>query len=307
MTAPEKSATHLQARELPAWQAPDGTAFGYKRWPARNAPDTPPRAALIAIHGISGSVEDFEPLGQYFAPRNYAVYSWNYRGMGFDPNLERRGDLRDFSKLTQDLRAFTQFVREREPEGTPVVLVGESLGSAIAVQALLEEPALARALVLIAPVLRLRPEMAWYQRLMFRAFLFIAPGKRLNLSDLGDSDAQENGPGRVTRLESRQQALIANEPNQPRFTLAALAAMVKFLNDAGDRLDQLAVPVLVNYAGDDIFMEPGKVETLFRNALPEERYQLKLYNEARHHLLFDPLTPDMLEATRRWLERQDGP
>jgi alpha-beta hydrolase superfamily lysophospholipase len=296
----------LKARELPTWQAPDGTAFGFKRWPEEIPPDHPPRAALIAIHGISGSVEDFEPLGQSLGPQGYAVYSWNYRGMGFDPVLERRGDLRDFSRLTEDLRAFVQFVRDREPTGTPIVLVGESLGAAIAVRALIETPDLARALVLIAPVLRLQPEMAWHQRMIFRAFLFLAPGKRINLSDLGDSDDTESGPSRVTRLESRQKALIANEPNQPRFTLASLAALVKFLNDAGDRLDQLPTPVLVNYAGDDIFMEPDKVETLFKNALPEEQYQLKLYPPARHHLLFDPLTPEMLQATRTWIEQQEG-
>ncbi len=282
------------------WQAADGELFTYRQWPEVDRTH-PPEGLVVAIHGLSGAAEDFVPVAEDFVPRGYTLYALNLRGMGKDPVENRRGDLRDYDRLTQDVQEFVAYVRNRHQANLPLYLAGESLGGAAVVHAAAGNPDLATGLILIAPVLQVQEELPAWKSWLLRAALWIMPGKRINLSEVGNNENGEVNAARVTRLESRQKEIENSQHAVDSFTLANLAAMVRYLNEAGGKLAQVPQPVLVLYAGDDIFTEPEDLEQLTKTALPEDRLTLQLYEEARHNLLFDPLTPEMLAFTADWM------
>ena len=110
------------------WTAPDGQVFSYSAW--GEGMDTPPRAIMLAVHGLSGAALDYEPLGQRLAPHDVVTFALELRGQGNDPDPQRRGDLDSIATWFSDLSAFFALMRSRYP-GTPFYYYGESMGGAI--------------------------------------------------------------------------------------------------------------------------------------------------------------------------------
>ncbi len=111
------------------WTSTDGKQMPWRGW--RVPSGTKPRGVIIAVHGLSGATQDFHLLGERLSPQGIAVYAYELRGQGNDPDRARRGDIDHPRTWLNDLEAFHQLVRERHP-GVPILWYGESLGSLIA-------------------------------------------------------------------------------------------------------------------------------------------------------------------------------
>lgn len=127
---------------LPGWAAvtlttPDGLRLG--AWYA--TPDQA-RPVVIILNGNAGNRADRVPLGSRLAADGLGVLMVDYRGYGGNPGRPSEAG------LALDARAATRFVADAAP-GHPVVVFGESLGAAVAVELAVEEPP--AALILRSP------------------------------------------------------------------------------------------------------------------------------------------------------------
>lgn len=99
--------------------------------------------AVLCVHGISSSRRDFTRLGEALAS-THRVFAYDQRGHG---DSETNGPM-TLAALAADLRAVADSI------GTVTAVVGHSWGGAVA---LVGGPKVARALVLIDPMIRVVP------------------------------------------------------------------------------------------------------------------------------------------------------
>ena len=112
-----------------------------KAWFAEPQPDggTP---LVVVFPGNAGTRADRVPLGSRLAESGLGVLLVDYRGYGGNPGIPSE------SGLALDARAAVRFLAAVAPD-RPVVLFGESLGSAVAIELAVDEPP--AALILRSP------------------------------------------------------------------------------------------------------------------------------------------------------------
>ena len=99
--------------------------------------------AILCVHGIGGSRRDFAPLGEALAS-THRVFAYDQRGHGA---AETAAPL-TLALLVADLRSVADSI------GTVAAVVGDAWGGAVA---LAGGPKIARALVLVEPMIRVAP------------------------------------------------------------------------------------------------------------------------------------------------------
>lgn len=108
--------------------ASDGARLPLRRF----APEAPPTAVLLALHGFNDHSGNF--LADSIEALNQAgllVYAYDQRGFGRAPN---RGYWAGAETLASDAVEVARLLRRRHP-GLPLYLLGESMGGAVAVLA----------------------------------------------------------------------------------------------------------------------------------------------------------------------------
>ena len=121
------------ALEAAAFLAADGTRLPMRRW----LPDGDPGAVILALHGFNDYSNAFEDAGLAWRAHGIATYAYDQRGFGASDEA-KRGLWPGIETLVADLKTATELVRARHAR-TPLFLVGESMGSAVALLASVSE------------------------------------------------------------------------------------------------------------------------------------------------------------------------
>jgi len=284
---------HDQATD-PTYRTRDGENFPYRAW----LPSAPPKAVLVAFHGLSGAADDFEPLADHLVPLGYAVYSPYLRSQGHDPKLARRGNHRDFQVVVDDFEDFTRYVSERHPN-LPIVEAGESMGAMLLVHrhARTTVPDSVRAVILFSPVVDLKFEIAPWQRLLFRTLTTVAPGYRTKVDQVAARQAEKP---RMTRDDAYQQRLDQAPHRLSELSLRFVGGLTRMIEASSTAAAQLNRPVYIAYAGKDLFIEPAQVES-FARAIGSPNVNLQLYPDSYHLLLHDYDAGRVLDELTPWI------
>lgn len=138
--------------------AADGTAIAVHSWrPERN----PPAAVVIALHGFNDYGTFIKDAAGHLAEHGIATYAYDQRGFGATP---ARGFWPGNEALIADLGAMTAAVKQRH-RGTPIFLLGESMGAAVIMVAMTSASAPdVDGIILSAPAVWGRAHMPFYQR-----------------------------------------------------------------------------------------------------------------------------------------------
>lgn len=193
---------------LPGWReatlaTSDGLRLG--AWYATPGPGQP---VVVVFNGNAGSRADRTRLGSRLTGQGLGVLLVDYRGYGGNPGRPSE------EGLALDARAAARFV-DRNAPGHPLVLFGESLGAAVAVELAVErEPA---ALILRSPFASLADMVRTHYPL---------PGAHLLLRDEYPSDERIGAIGApvlviagsedatVPPTQSRELYELAGEPKE---------------------------------------------------------------------------------------------
>jgi alpha-beta hydrolase superfamily lysophospholipase len=274
------------------WTAPDGSPLGRMRWLPKTVP---PRARVVAMHGLNCRREDIAPVGECLSSRGIAVEAWNLRGQGLDPQLRRRGAWLEVEGMLADLEAFAGEATE-----VPLFLCGDSMGALLAIQAASRSPWRERlaGLLLFVPVVGLAQKNPAWVKSVLKALAGAFPKLRLDPSWFVQGSA---ATPQLTRIPERQLAVETAPYRLGPTTLGFLASMGDLIEAALPAAPQLQTPVALFTAGHDVFVTPEQQREFFERIGAEEKTHFH-YPESYHQLLFDLDADAVLADAAGWIE-----
>jgi alpha-beta hydrolase superfamily lysophospholipase len=170
----------------------DGYRLPLQRW--HGGPD--PELVVLGLHGFNDYSHAFAPLAEHLARSGITTYAVDQRGFGA---TEQTGRWHGSARLQADLHGLIRLLRRRHPD-TRLVVIGESMGAAVALGAAARAPLPVDGLVLIAPAVWSRDTMPWYQRLALALAARTLPGLELTGKgvpiDPSDNEAMLRAMGR---------------------------------------------------------------------------------------------------------------
>jgi len=262
-----------------AVMAPDGARLPLRTWAAKGQP----HAVILALHGLndySGQfLEDAAPL---LTAGGVVLYAYDQRGFGAAPD---RGLWPGAETLVADARDTIAVLRARHP-GLPLVLLGESMGGAIA---LLAGEGVADRVVLVAPALWSRDAMGS----VLSGLLWLAAH---TLPKLG---LENSAPG--FRASDNDAALrrLGRDPLVLHSTrVEVLWGVTNLMDAAVAALPQCcATPTLVLVGAHDQIVP----QTPVRRALRGARLTVGRYEEGYHLLLRDSIREKVVADILAWI------
>jgi alpha-beta hydrolase superfamily lysophospholipase len=292
---------HHKARGLVSredtWTTRDRCRLVYKVWQDGHAPK---RATVLLVHGLNGAVDDFEPMVEALTPAGYEFFACGLRGQGADPNRPKRGDLRDWRRLRDDLIDFRRHVRQEAGADHPVFAFGESMGALVTLQAAPEADL--AGVILSSPVVKFRQDapLPWWQEHLAKVLFRCAPWYRLDL----DAFAKKDAPAPVITRDQAYLERIRNAPYRiPRFTVGFYRELIRLVLATPEGASRLCTPVLVLAAGQDVFVRPEAVASFF-DMLPASDKTLRIYPSSYHLLVRDFDAAQVIRGVRTWLDER---
>ncbi|UFN49032.1 alpha/beta hydrolase [Roseomonas sp. OT10] len=272
--------------------APDGAVLPLRAWqPAGVA-----RAAILALHGFNDSRNFMVEPAEALTAAGIAVYAYDQRGFGAAPH---RGIWAGGDALAADAATAARLVRARHP-AVPLILLGESMGGAVAMLALAsDDPPPVDGAVLLAPAVWGRETMPGVMRWLVEAMAHAAPQLAVSSGVPGISPTDNLAALRrwardpLTLLQTRMDATLG------LLELMDAAAL------SGARLTR--VPVLLVYGGRDRLVPPQAVQRLLGSLPPGNRVRVAYYPPSYHFLLRDLNGPVVTQDLVAWIGRPDAP
>lgn len=274
--------------------ASDGYRWKFRHW---KPTVTPPKAHLVALHGIQSHSGWYEHSSRRLCDAGYEVLFLDRRGSGL--NDTDRGHATHWSRLVNDVVQFLNFIRwqAKSAVNSPprlTVLLAVSWGGKLAAVTASQRPELIDALALLYPGLCAQVRPRWDQLL------------RLKLAESLDIRRK------LVPIPLRDPALFTGEPQWQEFIhrdeLALHDVTTSFLI-ANRELDRqvprtaaaIRCPLLMMLAGHDRIIDNAATRRYFdRLATPNKR--LIEYPAAQHTLEFEPNRDEFIADLIRWLD-----
>lgn len=269
-----------------AFVAADGTELPLQSWGDLENPS----AVILALHGMGDYANAFMEFGEQIGPTGIAIYAYDQRGFGRTPT---RPFWAGTASMVNDASDALTLLRARYPD-TPIYLLGNSMGGAVAIITAATRGHLMDGLVLVAPAVWNRDMMPWYQTAPLTALSHSLPwlpltGRGL---DIWPSDNIE-----MLRRLSRDPYMMAS------VRVDLIAGVADLMDLARKRARDISVPTLLLSGKQDQVIPPEAVaaldDDLSAAVLPI--YDRCLYGAGYHMLLRDLNGPVVIADIRRWI------
>ena len=258
-----------------------------RRWKVQSGMER--RGTALLVHGLGEHSGRYGHVAHALNQVGFDVWAHDHRGFGRSGGGRARIPERE--TLIEDTRLVFGELRKREG-GPPPLLLGHSMGGAIAARAVtggLVEP---RALVLSSP--GLRSYISPLMRAITRSLEFVLPNQAVPHGLPLHTISHDAAVLAESATDALNHALIT-----PRMTMFILEAGEAAIRDAG----KLQVPALIQAAGDDKLVDPSGAKD-FTAAAPTGLCTLKLYPGLWHEI-YNEREPDrsaVLEDLKAWLK-----
>ena len=272
-----------------AFIMPDGARLPYRAW----LPEGPPKAVILALHGMNDSRDAWEYPAPDLIAAGLAVFAPDQRGFGATAT---RGYWAGTEGLVADASTMAALLRARYP-GTRLILMGESMGAAVLMCAATSAtPPAVDGYVLIAPAVWGRAKMNFGLRALLWTASRLLPGWRLSGGGVVKVRASDNDEA-LRRLSS--------DPLTIRGTrVDAVRGLVDLMDAALAAAPRFDAPALFLYGGNDQLVPPRATEAVW-HALPDHATRA-LYPEGYHLLLRDLNRAVPIGDIVGWIERPDA-
>ena len=265
--------------------AADGYRLPLRAWWPE---EVPPHAVVIALHGFNDYSRSFDDAAASWAEDGILTYAYDQRGFG---ESARPGIWAGSDTLAQDLATVARLVRVRHPE-IPLYLVGESMGAAVALTALANEPPLpAAGVVLVAPAVWGRADMSLIERVALWWAVTATPGLIVTGEGLDITPSDNNEMLRA----------LGRDPLVIKETRAdAVGGLVDLMEQASAMAAMVDRPLLVQY-GDNEEIIPTDAIARFLERLPSGRAVVAFYPNGYHMLLRDRAASIVIDDAAHWM------
>ncbi|MGY6275528.1 alpha/beta hydrolase [Methylomonas sp. MgM2] len=268
----------------------DGVELPLSEWPAPQ-----PKAVLIALHGFNDYRHFFASAAEYLKQRQIFCYAYDQRGFGGSPNI---GFWAGSDTYADDLLQFTRLIQIRHP-GVPVYLLGESMGGAIVIDAMVrpQKPEVA-GIILSAPAVWGRKTMPWYQTSLLWTLSHTLPwmtltGKGLDIMPSDNID--------MLRALGRDPFVIKET------RVDAIYGLTDLMDDALSSADKLTAQTLLLYGEKDQIVPREPTQLFVQNLLNHQARGKKVayYQNGYHMLLRDLQAPLIWQDIAHWILNQN--
>lgn len=264
---------------------------------------------IVALHGFNDYSSAFSMPAAWWAVQGVTTYAYDQRGFG---NAAQRGIWPGTRNLVRDLYDVVSAVRVRH-KGTPVFLVGASMGGAVIIAGYggSESRSVARpsadrsdslspppvdGVILAAPAVWGRATMNLLYRAVLWLMVHLAPGAHVSGKDLGitPSDNLE-----MLRALGRDPLVIKNTRTD------AVYGLVNLMDVALDSAEGLSVPSLVLYGEKDEIIPRGATRLMVDRLRLHHRFAL--YPDG-YHMLFRDLQAEVIwRDVLAWINDSTSP
>ncbi len=268
--------------------ARDGERLPLRVW----APPGPPKAVIVALHGMGDYSNAFAMPAPFWAGHGIVTLAYDQRGFGRAPNpgLWAGGDTmrRDFADALRAARA-------RYP-GLPVYALGESMGGAVVLSALAEpDPPRPDGVILVAPAVWSRSDMP----LSYRVVLWLTAHTMPGLTVSGRGVVQIWPSDNIPMLRA-----YARDPLVQKATRTdAVYGLTNLMDDARKAAPRLGdpPPLLFLYGKNDQVIPAPPTEAVLADL--GTKAQVHRYDHGYHMLLRDLEGPAVWQDVVAWIEK----
>jgi alpha-beta hydrolase superfamily lysophospholipase len=254
-------------------------------------PDRQPRAVVVVSHGLAEHGGRYRDLAQRLVSEGFAVYAMDHRGHGRSGG--RRANVERFDYLVSDLGTFVGRTLREHPS-LPGVLLGHSMGGAIAFACALRHQSSLKALVLSAPALSVAGTVPALRLALVRLLSKVAPNTgALTLP----ATAISRDPAVVRAYE---QDPLVHRGSIPARTLAELLQAMTLLQA---RAHELRLPVLVQHGAADSLVPLAAVQPVYKRLGAARQRTMHVYPELYHEVYNEPERERVIGDLLRWLAR----
>ena len=271
---------------LSTFTASDGENLAIHDWPT---PDSGARrGAVVLVHGLGEHAGRYDALAGRLNGWGFEVRGYDQYGHGKSGGA--RGGLPSMMRLVDDLGDVVDSVRVRLALGTPLLVLGHSLGGLVAacLVALRQRPI--DGLVLSSPALD--PGLSRLQKLLLATLPRIAPNLAV-------------GNGVQPHFISHDPAVVAAYRADPRVHDRISGRLARFIADGGPmviaRAAQWKVPTLLMYAGSDHLVNlQGSRD--FAAAAPAQVVTHRCFDGLYHEIFNEPDAQPVFACLKTWLD-----
>lgn len=248
------------------------------------------KANLIISNGRTESFVLYTEVIMEFVEKGYDVYAVDHRGQGLserltgDPHL---GHIDQFQQYAADLNFFVESLVPKKK--WPTFILSHSMGSAIALDYLMNYPHSIRAMVMIAPMIDIRlPAPKWVILSLAKALL--AYYDTPHYVPLGAPYQEENFlDNRITHDEIRYNRYLQAYRDHPQAQLGSpsnewLRESLEQTDRLFENIVKLATPCLIFQAEDEKIVS-NQAQDEFAEASPQ--VTLKKISGAQHQILLE--------------------
>jgi alpha-beta hydrolase superfamily lysophospholipase len=273
-------ATHEEGR----FGGEGGVEIYWQAW----LPEREPRAVVVLAHGASEHGGRYAWTGEQLAGRGYGLYAIDHRGHG--RSAGDRAVIDRMRNAVEDLHTLVERAQGAHP-GRPLVLLGHSMGGAVALAYTAEHEDALDALML-SGALAVLEAASPVQRVAGRVLSAVAPS--LGVVAI-DSSAVSRDPKVVADYDADP---LNYHGKLPARTVAELSRAIDGFPDAVTRF---RLPMLVMHGTADRLVPIAGSEMVVDRTGSEDK-TFKRYEDLFHEILNEPERQQVLDDIADWLD-----
>lgn len=256
-----------------------------------------PRAVMLCIHGLGLHKGNFAAFGKRMAQEGIVTYAMDLRGFGEWQKYSQYSKV-DMVNSMADIGRVLSAIKKKYPS-IPIIMVGESMGGAVALHATARYPEYVSGLISSVPAADRQEgsdsELHIALNAFFRGF-----------------DAPINVGKMVLKRSTKNEVLRQEWQNDPQarmnFTIRELMQFQKFMKDNLEQAHLISkTPVLLVQGGQDNLVIPAGTLAL-RNAITSPNKQFVLSGSSEH-LIFEigQFNEKVLGFVLSWVDKNVAP
>jgi alpha-beta hydrolase superfamily lysophospholipase len=273
---------------LSTFTASDGDNLAMQDWPLPDGVAL--RGVVVLAHGLGEHAGRYGHVASRLNSWGFAVRGYDHYGHGESNGV--RGALPTETRLIDDLADVIDSTRHRLKSGTPLILMGHSMGGLVAASLVALGQVQVEALVLSSPALD--PGLNTFQKFLLATLPRVAPNLTV-------------GNGLDPNFISHDPAVVAAYNADPRVHDRISGRLARFIADGGAQVIAHAphwtVPTLLMYAGADRLVDP-EGSRAFAAAAPRQMVSAHCFEGLFHEIFNEVESEPVFERLRQWLDEK---
>jgi alpha-beta hydrolase superfamily lysophospholipase len=251
-------------------------------------PVSQPLGTVLLVHGLGEHAGRYGEVAAHLHQWGFAVRAYDHQGHGQSEGA--RGDMLRAGSLQADLCRVIDDTRQHPSlQGTPLILLGHSLGGLVVARTLAEGLRSVDAAVLSSPALGAFPN--FFQKILLAVLPRIAPHMRVDNGLKAEFVSRDPDVVKAYQADAMVHRRIST----------GLAAWI--LENGQKTLDDAAkwqVPTLLLYAGKDRLVN-AQASADFARSAPKDVVHAECFEAMYHEVFNDLYRAQVFASLKRWL------